>query len=289
MAMKKAIILLADNNIGNLEGSGRVLRRESYEVIEASSFEKAREEIENPKIDLAILDLRLVDDGDPSDMSGLDLAARCRGRAPIIILSGKTDETAGLLLRLEEFRRHHPDIWISYVDNGEKTQVLLDEITRALIPKIFVVHGRDDVARLEVVNFLKTVRLLPVVLREQPGSGRTIIEKFEDYSNVSYAVVIMTPDDVGGLQGEKSSRVKLKSRARQNVILELGFFLGALGGDRVAVLSKQSKEEIEVPSDYNGVQYHLMDPAGNWRFDLAREMEAVDIRVDLNKIVRGAY
>ena len=284
--MRKAIILLADNNEKSLESSGRLLRREGYEVIEVPSFEEAREALENPRLDLAILDLRLSDDDDPSDMSGLDLAARCDGRIPIIILSGKTSETEGLLLRMEEFRRQHPDIRISYVDKGEKSQVLLDTIHHALVPRVFIVHGRDDAARLEVVDFLKTVRLHPVVLRDQPGGGRTIIEKFEEYSNVSYAVVLLTPDDIGGLRTRRSSKEQ-RSRARQNVILELGFFLGALGRKRVAVLSRKGKDEIEIPSDYNGVQYLFMDPLGNWRVELAKELEHAKIQVDLKKIVSG--
>lgn len=283
---RKARILLADNDPESLASSSRLLRREGYQVIEASSFEAARELIENPRLDLAILDLRLIDDNEPSDLSGLELAVRCGGDVPVVILSGKTN-TSGLLLRLEEFRREHADIRISYVDKGEKTQVLLDAIVLALVPRVFVVHGRDDAARLEVVAFLKTVGLQPVVLRDQPGKGRTIIEKFEDYSNVSYAVVLLTPDDIGGLSTEQSSQGDLQPRARQNVVLELGFFLGALGRDHVAVLSRQSKEAIEIPSDYAGVQYLLMDPAGNWRVDLAKEMRAVHIRLDLNKIVRG--
>lgn len=283
--MRKAKILLVDNVPEHLERTGRLLRGEGYEVIEEDSFGTARAAIENSRLDLAILDLRLINEEEPSDLSGLDLAVHCGGDVPVIILSGKTSESNGLLLRLEEFRREHPDIRISYVDKGEKAQVLLDAIVLALVPRIFVVHGRDDAARLEVVAFLRTVGLQPVVLRDQAGGGRTIIEKFEDESNVSFAVVLLTPDDVGGLHPvETSTSGGLRPRARQNVILELGFFLGSLGRARVAVLSKQTKEEIEIPSDYSGVQYLFMDPAGNWRLDLGREIRAAHIRVDLNKI-----
>ena len=98
--------------------------------------------------------------------------------------------------------------------------------------KVFVVHGRDESARQTVARFLEKLDLEPVILHEQPSKGRTIIEKFEDHSDVGFVVVLLTPDDVGKRKDEKSD---LKPHARQNVILELGFFLGSLG--REACLS----------------------------------------------------
>jgi predicted nucleotide-binding protein len=283
--MRKARILVADNDLEVLVSTSKLLKDEGYEVIQASSFEQARKLLEDPKVDLGVLDLRLSREDDASDLGGFDLAVRAEGKIPIVILSGRLD-TPGLILREQEIREKNPDIKIVVVPKGPDAQKLLDRIAQSLVPRVFIVHGHDDAARLEVVDFLKTVRLQPLVLRDQPGSGRTIIEKFEDFSNVSFVVVLLTPDDVGGLYKEKPSKGGLQPRARQNVILELGFFLGLLGRDHVAVLSKQSKEAIEIPSDYTGVQYLFMDSAGNWRFDLAREMEAVHIHVDLNKIVR---
>jgi len=277
--MRKARILVADNDLEVLASTSSLLKDEGYEVVQASSFETARRLLEDPKVDLAVLDLRLSREDDASDLGGFDLAVRAK--IPIVILSGRLD-TSGLILREQEVRDKNPDIEISVVPKGLNAQNLLERIARSLVPRIFIVHGHDDAARLEVVDFLKTMRLNPVVLREQPEGGRTIIEKFEDYSNVNYAVVLLTPDDVGGLPAEN-----LQPRARQNVILELGFFLGALGRDRVAILHKESKGKIEFPSDYSGILFIPMDPAGNWRIKLAQEMKEVGIRVDLNKIVHN--
>lgn len=145
--------------------------------------------------------------------------------------------------------------------------------------RVFVVHGHDDGAKETVARYLSKLDLTPVVLHEQPNRGRTIIEKFEAHADVAFAVVLFTPDDVGHPTGKPE---EAKSRARQNVVLELGFFMAALGRDRVCVLYKSG---VEVPSDYSGVLYHAMDDGGAWRFLLAKEMQAAGMQVDLNKAV----
>lgn len=142
--------------------------------------------------------------------------------------------------------------------------------------RVFVVHGHDDGTKETVARYLSKLGLTPVVLHEQPNRGRTVIEKFEAHSDVAFAVVLFTPDDVGH---SVSKPEEAKSRARQNVVLELGFFMASLGRDRVCVLYKSG---VEVPSDYAGVLYHQLDDAGAWRFLLAREIKAVGIDVDLN-------
>jgi len=92
--------------------------------------------------------------------------------------------------------------------------------------KVFIVHGSDELAKEKVARFLDKIDLDPVILHEKSNNGRTLIEKFEHQSNeVDYAVIIMTPDD----EGKAKSELDLKDRARQNVILELGFFMGKLG------------------------------------------------------------
>ena len=117
-----------------------------------------------------------------------------------------------------------------------------------------------------------------IVLREQPNQGRTIIEKFEDYADVGFAVVLLTADDRGGLDSvpyESQER-----RARQNVILELGYFLGRLGRSRVCALYV---EGVQIPSDYSGVLYVKLDTDGAWRLNLAKELNAAGLPVDMNK------
>jgi predicted nucleotide-binding protein len=107
--------------------------------------------------------------------------------------------------------------------------------------EVFLVHGRDDGTKHAVARFLERLGLTPVILHEKPDKGRTIIEKFEIHSVVSYAIVLLTADDEGGLRGTK----ELKPRARQNVILELGYFIGKLTRSRVCALRAP---EVEEPS-----------------------------------------
>jgi len=142
--------------------------------------------------------------------------------------------------------------------------------------KVFLVHGHDESAREGVARFLEKLKLEPIILHEQPNEGLTIIEKVERYSEVVFAIVLLTPDDLGALNEKNPT---LKPRARQNVILELGYFLGKLGRNRMAALLK---DEVEKPSDYDGVVYISMDKAGAWKLQLARELKTAGLNIDLN-------
>lgn len=144
---------------------------------------------------------------------------------------------------------------------------------------VFVVHGHDEAAKERVARFIEKLELKAIILHEQPNAGRTIIEKFENYSNVGFAVVLLTLDDMGAPKGKPNTA---RPRARQNVIFELGYFLGKLGRNRVCMLYK---EEVEIPSDYQAVLYIPMDPAGGWKLKLAKEIKNSGIDVDLNKAV----
>ena len=114
--------------------------------------------------------------------------------------------------------------------------------------EVFIVHGHSENARAQLKALLTALGLQPVILSEQTHHGRTIIEELEHYSKTcSFAIVLMTPDDVVGEAAEKSLR-----RARQNVILELGWFMGRLGRENVILMSQG---EVELPSDVHGVLY----------------------------------
>jgi len=146
--------------------------------------------------------------------------------------------------------------------------------------KVFIVHGHDVAAKQAVAYLLKQLDLDVVILHEKPDKGRTIIEKLLEESDidVGYAVVVLTPDDVGRVASEEG---KLSPRARQNVVLELGYFLAKLGKERVHALYK---EGVELPTDYLGVLYTPLDDAGSWQLKLAKELKAIGFSIDLNKL-----
>ena len=138
--------------------------------------------------------------------------------------------------------------------------------------QVFVVHGHDDIAKLEMASFVKSLGLEPIILHLQASSGRTIIEKIEHYSNVGFGVVLYTPCDLGSKVGALTSAY----RARQNVVFEHGYLIGKLGRPRVAAVVKGN---VETPNDISGVVYIQLDTAGAWRTELVKEMRAVGYRV----------
>lgn len=145
----------------------------------------------------------------------------------------------------------------------------------ALSRRVFVVHGHDGEARELVAGFLRKIDFVPVVLHEQANQGRTVIEKVEAHGDVGFAVVLLTPDDTGCAKGGES-----EPRARQNVLLELGYFIGRLGRDKVCALKRG---DLEIPSDFAGVVWEKMDAGNGWKLSLARELKAAGHDVDLNK------
>lgn len=149
---------------------------------------------------------------------------------------------------------------------------------------VFVVHGHDQAAKESVARVIERLNLRPIVLNEQRNRGQTIIEKFEAHSNCSFAVVVLTPDDEGRCKStgdKKVSAYGYTNRARQNVVLELGFFIGKIGRHKVCALVKG---DVEIPSDFDGVVYVPMDDHGAWRTELAKEMKAAGLPVDLNDL-----
>lgn len=165
---------------------------------------------------------------------------------------------------------------------GPKGTIKKDEIPQKAMKKgrtIFIVHGHDEAAKQAVARFLEKLDLNPIILHEQPDRGRTIIQKFEDYSDVGFAVILLTPDDIGY---KKDKPEETKARARQNVIFELGFFIGKLGHENVCALYK---EGVELPSDIQGRLYVSMDPGEGWHMKLAREIKHSGIDIDMNRVL----
>ncbi len=148
-----------------------------------------------------------------------------------------------------------------------------------LSDKIFIVHGHNDEMKHSVARFITMNNLKPIILHEQPNKGRTIIQKFKDYSDVSFAIVLLSADDKAYPRNKKSE--DWKYRARQNVILELGFFLGTLNEANVVVLHEKI-DNFDIPSDYKGVLFIEYDKNDDWKFKIVKELKAVGFGIDAN-------
>jgi predicted nucleotide-binding protein len=150
----------------------------------------------------------------------------------------------------------------------------------ALSNRVFVVHGHDHATKTELESFLTYVGIEPVVLHRQPDQGRTLIEKFEHHSDVGYAFILLTPDDVAYSAAENDLTDEERSkelRARQNVIFEFGFFVGKLGRTRVCCLIKG---HVAKPSDINGLVYKpIPDSIEGIGFSIIKELRAAGYTV----------
>jgi predicted nucleotide-binding protein len=143
---------------------------------------------------------------------------------------------------------------------------------------IFIVHGHNNEVKINIARTLEKLGLNPIILHEQANAGKTIIEKFEEHSNVGFAIILMTDDDLGKAKKDDN----LNQRARQNVILEMGYFIGKLGRDRVCPLYTNG---VELPSDLYGLLYTEIDSSENWKIKVAKELKAAGYDIDVNKII----
>jgi hypothetical protein len=144
---------------------------------------------------------------------------------------------------------------------------------------VLLIHGRDEATKESLLDFFEMLGLHPLVLHEQPDGGKSIIEKFGESPNIHFAIILITPDDIAAPRHKPKER---QARASQNVIFELGYFVGKLGRGRVCALYK---EGVEIPSDYSGTVYLPMDSRGGWRLLLAKEMKQAGMEIDLNKAI----
>lgn len=165
------------------------------------------------------------------------------------------------------------DYRIFVESQGEVAPVL----TRKVSKRIFIVHGHDNGMLQTIARFLLKLELEPVILHEQANKGRTVIEKVEAETDVGFAIVLLTPDD----EGRKVGDATLEPRARQNVLLELGYFLAKLGRARVCALRRS---EVTIPSDFAGVVWEPFDGNDGWKVKLCRELDAAGYVIDWKKL-----
>ena len=159
---------------------------------------------------------------------------------------------------------------VSFVDS--------ESLPQALPRKAFIVHGHDDGAREAVARFLEKLGFKAIILHEQANQGQTVIEKVETHGEVGFAIVLLTPDDTGCKVGDMP-----RPRPRQNVLLELGYFIGRLG--RAKVCTFATSDTMELPTDFAGVVWEPFNKSGGWKAVLGRELQAAGFDIDWNKVM----
>lgn len=137
---------------------------------------------------------------------------------------------------------------------------------------MFIVHGHDELTKLDMANFIRELDLVPIILHMQASGGRTIIEKIEEYTNVGFGIVLYTPCDIGA----KRDSLTFKRRARQNVVFEHGYLIAKLSRSRVVAMVKG---DIETPNDISGVIYICLDEEGQWKDKLVTELRSAGYAV----------
>lgn len=167
-------------------------------------------------------------------------------------------------------------ILIDNIKHGCDMEVI--EKKRKYGNKVFIVHGHNDAIKYEVARVLDRLGLNSIILHEQVNAGKTIIEKLEtNSSEAGFAIILLTADD----EGKAKTEEELKKRARQNVVFEMGLFMGQLGRDRVMLLFENG---VEKPGDLDGLVYTVIDDEKAWKYALCDELKKVGFQVSKDKL-----
>ena len=201
---------------------------------------------------------------------------------PLLNFVREADDCRSFLLVLaEEIKKHPEDVLLPSATAAAPDQPT-DAPQTAASQSVFIVHGHDEGMKQAVARTLEKLDFDPIILHEKPDQGRTIIEKLSDYDDVGFAVILLSPDDMAYPKG--CSPEDARPRARQNVLLELGYFINKLGRKNVVALYRE-EEDFEWPSDYSGVLHKPYDESGHWQLELVKELKAAKYAVDANKLV----
>jgi predicted nucleotide-binding protein len=281
--MKK--IILVDDDYGT-EALVEGLRFRGYDAVRVGSFAEANQSLDTLSgSDLVVLDIIMErPPGDRSNISGNSTSGMYLLRAlrektpalPILVFSATTDSDIIDSIKQIPHTSFYSKWNASIAGFVAAISRIVGDASGMRKVKSFIVHGHDEAAKLALKNYLQN-RLSfaePTILHEQPNLGRTIIEKLEDHaSDVDLVFVLLTPDDKMSKSVDSNEN---KRRARQNVIFELGFFLGTYGrlSGRVLLLHKGP---LDLPSDLSGIIY----------IDISNGIESAGeaIRIEIQNVI----
>ncbi|HEY0988580.1 MAG TPA: TIR domain-containing protein [Kofleriaceae bacterium] len=252
-------ILFVDDDPYSMATYVDVLTDAGFHVQKASGAAEAIREVAGREFAAVVLDVRMsreeLDEVETAggNQTGIALARRIRQLRPrLSILLLTLSEDAAIC---EWARKDHHVVYLN--KRSVRPHNLVRHVRKALrepdaSPNIFLVHGKNHGALLAVKNYLQNTLGFsePTVLAHKPNDGRTIIEKFEYFANdADVVIVLLTPDDLGRTADTASPE---QSRARQNVILELGYFWGTVGRQygKIVLLNDNVQD---IPTDISGM------------------------------------
>jgi predicted nucleotide-binding protein len=149
--------------------------------------------------------------------------------------------------------------------------------------RIIVVSGTDETMKQTITLSLKKLGLAAVVMSEEPRQGKKIVERFADYADVGFAVVLLSPDVYVYPKGEEAT--KRQRIPNQDVTFMLGFLLGKLGKDKVLAFYKENPN-FKMPIEFAGVKFTALDDRDSWKHALIRELTANGYTVDTERLLR---
>jgi predicted nucleotide-binding protein len=205
------------------------------------------------------------------------------------IMTSRRDETD-----LDHFMRYGGEACLAFIDSL-KLDVQNDEFDFSVVSeksdhvsigkpsltnkRVFIVHGHDELMKVKTARFVQKIGFEAVILHEQANKGMTVIEKIEANTDVGFAIVLYTGDDLGN--SAEAATIKLNLRARQNVVFEHGYLIAKLTRPHVVPLVSR---DVELPSDLSGIVY--VEDA-NWEIQIAKEMKGAGYSIDFNKIIEN--
>jgi predicted nucleotide-binding protein len=191
------------------------------------------------------------------------------------ILKGKVK---GVYLCTEEF------VVVAQKKSAQATQAQHVASKLSGLPRrIMVVSGTDEIMRQTITGALRKLGLAAVVMSEEPGQGKKIVERFADYNDVGFALVLLSPDVYVYPKGEEAT--KRERIPKQNVTLMFGFLLGKLGKDKVLALYRESPN-FAFPLEFEGVKFTPIDERDSWKLALIRELTNCGYMIDAERLLR---
>jgi CheY-like chemotaxis protein len=260
----RGTILCVDNHPELLEVIASVLRRENYAVRPAADEEGAKEILREHLVDAAVIDVRLHDEDQSDDSSGLLLAKEVAASGiPVIVISSYD-------LPLRVFAKAGASGAVSKKSPTWKSD-LIGEIRRVVRPMVYLSHGRSP-RTSDVALHIGNLGLRVCIQETRPGGEVILAQLATEAARAEFAVVLLTGEDTCTTAESSAPRL----RARQNVLLEWGYLLAVLGPANVLALAEDG---VELPSSYGGFVYEKFDDEGNWRSRLTGKLHSVRLLV----------